>query len=98
MRPVEQQSAPRTLSVAGKEVARIGLGTNRLTPAPENLAFLREAAEAGVGMIDTAHLYADGDSERALGEAFSSKPDGVVIATKGGYRGEAPEALREQID
>ena len=36
---------PRTIKVAGVEVARIGLGTNRLTPSPENLAFLREAAD-----------------------------------------------------
>src|SRR5947207_2655452 len=44
----------RTLTVAGKEVARIGLGTNRLTSTPENHAFLRQAAEAGLGLIEAA--------------------------------------------
>jgi pyridoxine 4-dehydrogenase len=87
------------MEIAGNEVARIGLGTNRLTSTPENHAFLREAVEAGLGVIDTAHVYTDGDSERAIGEALSPKPDGLVIATKGGYSGSgSPEALRAQIE
>jgi pyridoxine 4-dehydrogenase len=95
----QSSAASRTLAVAGIEVARIGLGTNRLTSTPENHAFLREAAEAGLGMIDTAHVYTGGDSERAIGEALSPKPEGVVVATKGGYSGQgSPEALREQIE
>jgi pyridoxine 4-dehydrogenase len=89
----------RSLTVAGKEVARIGLGTNRLTSAPEHQAFLREAVEAGLGTIDTAHGYSNGDSERAIGEALSPPPDGLVIATKGGYSGTAStEELRAQIE
>jgi aryl-alcohol dehydrogenase-like predicted oxidoreductase len=95
----QPSSAQRTLTVAGTEVARIGLGTNRLTSTPENIAFLREAVEAGVGLIDTAHVYTNGESERAIGEALSPKPDGVVIAAKGGYSGSGnPAALREQIE
>jgi pyridoxine 4-dehydrogenase len=87
------------MEVAGKEVARIGLGTNRLTSTPENHAFLREAVAAGLGLIDTAHVYTGGDSERAIGEALSPKPDGLVVATKGGYSGSgSPEALRAQIE
>jgi hypothetical protein len=90
---------PRTLTVAGTDVARIGLGTNRLTSTPENQAFLRAAVAAGVGLIDTAHVYTGGDSERAIGEALSPAPDGVVVATKGGYSGSgSPEALRGQIE
>jgi pyridoxine 4-dehydrogenase len=89
----------RTLTLAGTEVARIGLGTNRLTSTPENHAFLREAVDAGVGLIDTAHVYAGGDSERAIGEALSPTPAGVVVATKGGYSGSgSPDALRAQIE
>ena len=95
----QASAARRTLTVAGTEVARIGLGTNRLTSTPENLASLREAVEAGLGLIDTAHLYTNGDSERAIGEALAPKPDRVVIATKGGYSGSGnPVALREQIE
>jgi len=89
----------RTLSIAGIEVPRIGLGTNRLTSSPDDQAFLREAVAAGLGHIDSAHVYSGGDSERGIGQGLSPKPDGVAIATKGGYGGSGdPESLRAQID
>jgi pyridoxine 4-dehydrogenase len=90
----------RTIAVGGTSVARIGLGTNRLRDTDENVAFIRAAIEAGIGMIDTAHLYTDGDSETTIGRALSPVPEGVVVATKGGYgRGEArPEVLGAQIE
>jgi pyridoxine 4-dehydrogenase len=95
----QPSAASRTLTVAGTEVARIGLGTNRLPSTRENHAFLREAVEAGIGLIDTAHVYTGGDSERAIGEALSPKPDGLVVATKGGYRDSASrEELSAQIE
>src|SRR5262249_21609746 len=66
--------------------------------SPENHAFLREAVEAGLGHIDTAHVYSSGDSERAIGEALSPDPNGLVIATKGGYTGSGSrDQLRSQI-
>ena len=46
------------------DVGRIGLGTNRLRNTDENIAFIRAAVDAGVQMIDTAHLYTSGDSEK----------------------------------
>ena len=50
-------------------------------------------------MIDTAHLYSGGESEQAIGEALSPFPDGVLVATKGGYSGSgSPEAMRSQIE
>lgn len=77
---------PRTLELAGVDVPRIGLGTNRLTDDADGVAFIRAAVEAGVRHIDTAHLYTGGASERAIGEALRGGRDDVVIATKGGYR------------
>jgi len=90
----------RTFQLAGVEVPRIGLGTNRLTTASEHVAFVREAVAEGVRHIDTAHLYSGGDSERAIGEALSGVREDVLVATKGGYRpGEGqPEALNAQIE
>jgi len=83
------------------EITRIGLGTNRLRDMDENVAFIRAAVGAGVRMIDTAHLYTGGDSEKAIGRSLSPAPRGVVIATKGGY-GDAghgkPEVLRKEIE
>jgi hypothetical protein len=95
----QPSAVSQTLTLAGTEVARIGLGTNRLSSTPENHAFLRQAVEAGIGLVDTAHVYSGGDSERAIGEALSPAPDGLVIATKGGYSGSgSPDALRAQIE
>ena len=82
------------------EVPRIGLGTNRLTYTPEHVDFIRDAVAEGIRHIDTAHLYAGGESEATIGAALSPMPEGVVVATKGGYHpGEGrPEVLRAQID
>jgi pyridoxine 4-dehydrogenase len=82
------------------EVARIGLGTNRLRNTPENVAFLREAVAAGLRHVDTAHTYTGGESEETIGAALSPVPERCVVATKGGFRpGEGrPEALRAQIE
>ena len=88
------------LRLGDVEVARIGLGTNRLTNTPENVAFVKEAVAAGVGVVDTAHTYTGGESEATIGAALSPVPRGCVVATKGGFRpGEGrPEVLRAQID
>src|SRR3954453_18402935 len=87
----------RTLTLDHREVARIGLGTNRLRHTPQNFEFIRQAVAAGIDLIDTAYSYADGESEATIGAA---SPDGAFIATKGGYApgtGSA-EALSAQID
>jgi pyridoxine 4-dehydrogenase len=80
---------------------RIGLGTNRLTKTSENVAFIQAAVEAGVEMIDTAHLYTGGQSEETVGEALHPLPEGRVVATKGGFGGPGrgrPEVLRAEIE
>jgi aryl-alcohol dehydrogenase-like predicted oxidoreductase len=88
------------LRIGDFEISRIGLGTNRLRPTNENVAFIRNAVEAGVQMIDTARLYTNGESEQTIGRALSPIPKGVLVATKGGYGGVGrgrPEVLREEI-
>jgi pyridoxine 4-dehydrogenase len=89
-----------TFRLAGVDVPRIGLGTNRLTTAPEHVAFVREAVAAGVRHIDSAHLYTGGESERAIGQALDGAAEDVLVATKGGYlEGEGrPEVLGAQIE
>jgi aryl-alcohol dehydrogenase-like predicted oxidoreductase len=91
-----------TLTLAGREIPRIGLGTNRLSDASAHVDFLRAAVAAGVRHIDTAHLYTGGESEAVIGAALEGLADAsdVVVATKGGYRpGEGrPEVLRGQIE
>lgn len=73
---------PRTVRIGDREVARIGLGTNRLTNTPANVDFIRSALEAGVQLIDTAHVYSGGESETAIGAA--GLDERVLVATKGG--------------
>jgi len=89
------------MKVGDLEVGRIGLGTNRLTRTPANVAFIKAAIAAGVRMIDTAHLYTGGQSEETIGAALSPMPEGCVVATKGGFGGAGrgrPEVLRAEIE
>jgi aryl-alcohol dehydrogenase-like predicted oxidoreductase len=89
------------LRLGDAEITRIGLGTNRLANAPENVAFVREALAAGVGHIDTAHLYTKGESEEAIGAALTPESVRGVVATKGGYGGSGqgrPERLHGEIE
>ncbi|MDQ3742397.1 MAG: aldo/keto reductase, partial [Actinomycetota bacterium] len=88
-----------TLRIAGVEVPRVGLGTNRLTTS--RVDFVRAAVDTGVRHIDTAHLYTRGASEETIGEALGGSRDDVLVATKGGYGGRGqgrPEILHAQIE
>ena len=59
---------------------------------------MRDAIIAGIRHIDTAHLYSGGRSEAAIGAALASgRPDGVVVATKGGYHDGRPETIASEI-
>lgn len=98
----------RRLRFGSVDVNRIGLGTNRLRDTDENVAFIRSAVDAGVQMIDTAHLYTAGESEKTIGRALSisrgarrAPHANIVVATKGGYGGAGrgrPEILRGEIE
>jgi pyridoxine 4-dehydrogenase len=85
-----------TFQLAGVDVPRIGLGTNRLRTG--HAQFIRDAVAAGVRHIDTAHLYTGGESERTIGEALEGVGEEVLVATKGGYRGARPEVLEAEIE
>jgi pyridoxine 4-dehydrogenase len=100
MEPILPVNATPKLRLGDTEVARIGLGTNRLTNTPEHVAFVKEAVAAGVNLIDTAHTYTGGESEETIGAALSPTPDGCTVATKGGYAAGhgRPKVLRSQIE
>ena len=86
------------MKFAGVEVARIGMGTNRLANTPKNITFIKSAVAAGLQVIDTAHLYTGGQSEETIGAALSPTPDNVLVATKGGFNGASPAVIRSEID
>jgi pyridoxine 4-dehydrogenase len=78
-------------------VNRIGLGTNRISDDNQSRAILQHAVDSGINLIDTAHRY--GRSEEIIGATLSPNPEGVVVATKGGWSGDnSPVTLGQNID
>jgi aryl-alcohol dehydrogenase-like predicted oxidoreductase len=81
----------RRLGKTGFEISEIGLGTWQLggrwgDPFDEKLAdrVLSQAVESGVNFFDTADVYSDGLSEKALGKFLKNHHEGVFVATKCG--------------
>jgi pyridoxine 4-dehydrogenase len=97
-------------------VHRLGFGAMRITgdgiwgppkDRDECLRVLRRAVELGVDFIDTAESYGPKVSEELIAEALHPYPQGLVIATKGGFDRTGPgqwvvncrpERLREELD
>ena len=87
-------AAAGTIDVGGDlTVNRLGFGAMRITgdgiwgdPPDRDVAkaVLRRAVELGVNFIDTADSYGPDVSEELIGEAFTTYPDDLVIATKAG--------------
>jgi pyridoxine 4-dehydrogenase len=76
------------------QVNRIGFGAMKLTgaqvwgPYPDHergLALLGALPDEGVNFIDTADVYGPHTNELLIREALHPYPDGLVIATKGGF-------------
>jgi aryl-alcohol dehydrogenase-like predicted oxidoreductase len=83
----------RVLGRTGRKVGVIGLGAWQLgadwgSVSDESAhATLLSAVDAGVTFIDTADVYGDGRSERAIGRLLAQRPDaGLTVATKMGRR------------
>ena len=97
-------AAAGTLKIGGDlEVARLGFGAMRLCGPgvwgePEDAQnverVLRRAVELGVDFIDTADAYGPGVNERQISSALHPYPEGLVIATKGGYTRQGPGRWR----
>ena len=68
-------------------------------------SIIREAIDRGVNFIDTADVYSDGESEKAVGKAVRESGAAVRIATKCGRqinphvnKGYTPEVLRGYVE
>jgi len=97
-------------------VNRIGFGAMRITGEgiwgppkdPDSaLAVLRRATQLGVNFIDTADSYGPYVSEELIAKALAPYPEGLVIATKGGWNrpgpgqwthDASPEHLRKAVE
>jgi len=57
----------------------------------ESIRIVHRALDAGINFIDTADVYAQGESEEIVGKALAGRRDGIVLATKfHGTMGEDP--------
>jgi aryl-alcohol dehydrogenase-like predicted oxidoreductase len=89
----------RALGRTGLSVSVIGLGCGHLGPQgrartrADLVRLLHHAVDRGITFFDTADVYMAGESERLLGEVLSPIRDGVVIATKVGFRSMLPASV-----
>ncbi len=77
----------RTLGRTGVLVSRFGLGTMVLgawgnTDHDDCIRIVHRAIDAGINLVDTADVYAFGESEEIVGRALAGRRDDVVLATK----------------
>jgi diketogulonate reductase-like aldo/keto reductase len=70
----------------GTQVPALGQGTWQMAEQPakraEELAALRAGVDLGLTLIDTAEMYADGESERLVGEALRGLREQVFLVSK----------------
>ncbi|KQR53888.1 aldo/keto reductase [Leifsonia sp. Leaf336] len=98
--------------LAGREVARIGIGAMQLERLRDDraaaIALVRRAIELGVDHVDTAEFYGGGYVNHVLGEALAGADDAVQVVSKVGAevghggRGlrpaQRPEQLRASVE
>ncbi len=110
MTPTNPASPAAPAAQAGKltlgdlTVHRLGYGAMRITGAgtfgpprdrDEALKVLRRAVELGVNFIDTADSYGPNVSEELIADALHPYPEGLIIATKGGFERPGPNQWTE---
>src|SRR5579863_4788757 len=83
----------RKLGTQGLTVSAVGLGCMGMTwaygHAPDEgqaVATIHRALELGINFLDTAEVYGPYTNEQLVGRAIRGRRDGVVVATKFGFR------------
>ena len=77
----------RLLGRTGIQVSPFALGTDNFmdpTPADESARILEMAMDAGINLLDTGDVYADGAGEKIIGETLkrTGRREKMLIATK----------------
>ncbi len=77
---------PTTTMPDGTAIPVFGLGTwmmgERARDRETEIATLRAGIEQGITLIDTAEMYADGGSERMVGQAIAGRRDELFLVSK----------------
>jgi aryl-alcohol dehydrogenase-like predicted oxidoreductase len=102
----------RTLGKTGIEVSAISIGTwqvggkwgSSFDDANAD-TILNKAIDSGINFIDTADVYSDGESEKAVGRIVKSRSEKIYVATKCGRQiqphvneGYQPAVLRKYVE
>ena len=92
LRPAARGRVVKYVEVGGARMSAIGLGTWQFGSREwgygsdyargEAVKIVHRALDLGVTLIDTAEIYAFGQSERIVGEAIKGRRDQVFLATK----------------
>src|SRR3954449_10290363 len=86
----------RLLGRTGVSVSQMCLGAMMFgawgnSDHDESIRIIHAALDAGINFIDTADVYARGESEEIVGKALKGRRDDVILATKfHGAMGEDP--------
>ena len=77
----------RTLGRTGLKVSPLCLGAMMFggwgnTDHDDSIRIIHRALDAGVNFVDTADVYARGESEEIVGRALKGRRDDIVLATK----------------
>jgi aryl-alcohol dehydrogenase-like predicted oxidoreductase len=102
----------RILGKTGFEISRIALGTWQVggrwgTKFDHDNAdrILNKAVDSGINFFDTADVYEEGESEKAIGRLIRNRSERLYVATKCGKRlsphtneSYTPEALRGFVE
>jgi len=75
----------RTLGRTGVSVSPLCLGAMMFgawgnPDHEESIRIIHRALDAGINFIDTADVYAEGESEEIVGKALAGRRDDVVLA------------------
>ncbi len=75
----------RHLGRTGVSISTLTLGTmnfGKWAEEQDSLEIIAAALDAGINVVDTADVYAHGESERIVGRAIAGRRDEVFLATK----------------
>jgi aryl-alcohol dehydrogenase-like predicted oxidoreductase len=101
----------RYLGATGMSVSDMCLGTMMLgkwgnPDHDESIRMIHTALDAGIDFVDTADVYAEGETEEIVGEALKGRRDQVILATKFGLpagtgpntRGASPRWIKRAVE